>query len=189
MSDAASRDRDRHCLRRLAHGDASALETIWNSYGDRAFRHALWVTGRREDAEDVVQTVFAQLAGRGAELLGVRDLAPYLAAIVHREAVAVSMARARGGKSVDADPDALVPVRPDLEGEADRRRAAELIGALPSEQREVVVLHLWEGLTFREIGRATGVSTFTAASRYRLAIARLRAALGGDRLTLSGDRS
>ena len=189
MSDAASRDRDRDCLRRLAHGEASALETIWNSYGDRTFRHALWVTGRREDAEDVVQSAFAQLAGRGAELLGVRDLAPYLAAIVHHEAVAVAKARARGGAPVDVDPDALVPVRPDLEGEADRRRAAGMIGALPVEQREVVVLHLWEGLTFREIGRATGVSTFTAASRYRLAIARLRTALGGGRFTLAGTRS
>ncbi len=39
---------------------------------------------------------------------------------------------------------------------------------LPAEQREVIVLHLMEGFSFREVGRLTGVSLFTAAARYRL---------------------
>lgn len=179
MSEAGSRDRDRECLRRLAEGDVGALETIWTAHGDRAFRHALWVTGRREDAEDVVQTVFVRLAGLGADLLGVRNFAPYLGAMVHREAVDVSKRRALHEGRVEVDAEALLAVQPDLEGDADRQRAAALLATLPSEQREVVVLHLWGGLTFREIGRATGVSTFTAASRYRLATSRIRRAMTG----------
>ena len=122
MSDAASRERDRNCLRRLAEGDASALETIWEAHGDGAFRHALWVTGRREDAEDVTQNVFVHLAGMGSDLLGVRALAPYLGAMIHREAVAVCKRRALGGAQVPLDVDALVAPVADLEGEADRRR-------------------------------------------------------------------
>ena len=89
MSEAGSRERDRTSLRRLAEGDAGALDTIWQDHAERAFRHALFVTGRREDAEDVVQTVFVRLAGLGADLLGVRDLPAYLGAMVHREAVDV----------------------------------------------------------------------------------------------------
>src|SRR5213592_4580157 len=73
MSEDGPRDRDRMCLRRLAEGDADALEPIWEAHADRTFRHALWVTGRPEDAEDVVQTVFVRLAGLGADLLGIRD--------------------------------------------------------------------------------------------------------------------
>lgn len=179
MSEAASRDRDRECLRRLAEGDVGALETIWNAHGTRAFRHALWVTGRREDAEDVVQTAFVRLAGMGSDLLGVRDLVAYLGAMVHREAIDVARRRAARGESSEIDVDALLSVQPDVEADADRRRAAEQVAALPAEQREVVVLHLWGGLKFREIGRATGVSTFTAASRYRLATGRIRRAMTG----------
>jgi RNA polymerase sigma factor (sigma-70 family) len=48
---------------------------------------------------------------------------------------------------------------------------------LPPLQREVIVLHLVEGFSFVEVGRLTGVSLFTAAGRYRLAIARLRTVL------------
>jgi len=96
MSGADSREENRTSLRRRAEGDVSALEIIWEAHGDRAFRHALWVTGRREDAEDVVQAVFVRLAGMGADLLGVRNLAHYLAAMVHREAIDVSKRRASG---------------------------------------------------------------------------------------------
>jgi len=177
MSEGGSGNRDRESLRRLAEGDVGALETIWGSHGDRAFRHALWRTGRREDAEDVVQTVFTRLAGLGADLLGVRDLAAYLGTMVHREAVAVAKRRSLRQGHDAPEADALLAVAADPEQEADRRRVARLVAELPPQQREVVVLHLWEGLTFRQIGKATGVSTFTAASRYRLATSRLRRAM------------
>jgi len=51
------------------------------------------------------------------------------------------------------------------------------LGALPVAQREVIVLHLAQGFTFREIGRIASVPTFTAASRYRLGLERLRRTL------------
>jgi len=51
------------------------------------------------------------------------------------------------------------------------------IDTLPAEQREVVVLHVLEGFSFREIGGLTGVSMFTAAARYRLATGKLRTLL------------
>ena len=177
MGEAGARDRDRNCLRRLAAGEVDALTTIWECHGDRAFRHALWVTGRREDAEDVVQTVFVRLAGLGAPLLGVRDLVAYLGTMVHHEAVAVSRRRSNSAGLFEPDAMALLAVVPDGEADVDRRRVAVHVAALPAAQREVVLLHLWEGLSFREIGRATGVATFTAASRYRLATSRLRRVL------------
>jgi RNA polymerase sigma-70 factor (ECF subfamily) len=180
MSEIDPQDLDRRCLRRLAEGDIGALETIWKAHGDRSFRHALWVTGRREDAEDVVQTVFLRLVGLGGELLGVRNLVSYLGTMIHHEAVSVSKRRVVRDGHVEPDPDALLAEHPDPEQDVDRRRVAALVATLPADQREVVVLHLWEGLTFREIGRVTGVSLFTVASRYRLATSRLRRALTGE---------
>jgi RNA polymerase sigma-70 factor (ECF subfamily) len=44
---------------------------------------------------------------------------------------------------------------------------------LPGDQREVVVMKIWGGLTFAQIAVASNISLSTAASRYRYAIARL----------------
>ncbi len=59
----------------------------------------------------------------------------------------------------------------------------DALRALPSEQREVVYLKVYEGLTFREIGERCGVGANTAASRYRYALEALRSVLepGGER--------
>jgi RNA polymerase sigma-70 factor, ECF subfamily len=46
--------------------------------------------------------------------------------------------------------------------------------ALPLEQREVVVLHVWGQLTFEETAAIVGVSPNTAASRYRYGLAKLK---------------
>jgi RNA polymerase sigma-70 factor (ECF subfamily) len=48
---------------------------------------------------------------------------------------------------------------------------------LPAEQREVVVLKIWGGLTFEAIGEVLGISPHTAASRYRYALNHLRRTL------------
>ena len=49
---------------------------------------------------------------------------------------------------------------------------------LPPPQREALYLRHFAGLTFAQIGRVAGVPTFTAASRYRLGIRRLRRMMG-----------
>jgi RNA polymerase sigma-70 factor (ECF subfamily) len=54
------------------------------------------------------------------------------------------------------------------------RAAMEAMVRLPADQREVVVLKIWHGYTFDEIGELTGVSPNTAAGRYRYALERLR---------------
>ena len=45
---------------------------------------------------------------------------------------------------------------------------------LPEEQREIILMHVWGGMTFDEIATALGTSPNTAASRYRYGLAKLR---------------
>jgi DNA-directed RNA polymerase specialized sigma24 family protein len=52
------------------------------------------------------------------------------------------------------------------------------LARLPDEQRVVVALHLFEGFSFREIADVEHVPHFTIASRYRLALRRLRREAG-----------
>ena len=51
------------------------------------------------------------------------------------------------------------------------------LAALPREQREVIVLKIWNGLTFEAIGRLFDVSPNTVAGRYRYGLNKLRACL------------
>ena len=64
-------------------------------------------------------------------------------------------------------------------GEPSAALLLERAGELPAEQREVVYLKVFDGLTFKEIASVCGVSANTAASRYRYGIEKLREAAGG----------
>jgi RNA polymerase sigma-70 factor (ECF subfamily) len=55
-----------------------------------------------------------------------------------------------------------------------QRALAAAIDLLPVEQREVLVMKIWNELTFAEIASALAISQNTAASRYRYALAALK---------------
>lgn len=71
------------------------------------------------------------------------------------------------------------------ESRADPREliAMRCLETLPPEQREVIVLKIWQGLTLREIGDLLGLSPNTVGGRYRYGLNKLRRAMDG----LKGD--
>lgn len=174
MADARDDRIDRNLFRDLAAGRSSALADLYDRHSASLFRHALALTRRREEAEDLVHTIFTTLATRGEPLLGVRAPASYLHRALHTAWIDICRRAAVGARVVDA------AHRPQLANAVDEASMdlARALDELPPEQREVVVLHVTNGFSFREIGRMTGVSLFTAAARYRLALTKLRAALG-----------
>ena len=118
-------------------------------------------------AEDVLQQVFMKLLERH---LIPEDPKPYLFRAVHN--VALNLIRSES-KQVD-----LVDIEPWFEAPA-QNHAARLtltleLMRIPEEQRRVLILHLWGGLSFDEIGSMLSVSGNTAASRYRYALQKLR---------------
>jgi len=59
------------------------------------------------------------------------------------------------------------------------RAAMRSLAGLPVEQREVIVLKIWHGCTFEEIGRLMDVSPNTAAGRYRYGLQKIKLQLEG----------
>jgi len=169
--------RDRGLLRRVADGDSQALAELYDLHAERLHFHALSLSRRVQDAEDTVQAVFVKLAGMGAELLSIRNPAAYLHKMARTRALETLRGVERRAELPLATGALLVS---DLSGcsAAEASLLAQRIAELPAEQRECLVLHIYGGFTFREIGRIAGVSGFTAASRYRLALARLRKECG-----------
>ena len=65
--------------------------------------------------------------------------------------------------------------------ETPRERAAmRCLAGLPPLQREVIVLKIWHGFTFEEVGELLEVSPNTAAGRYRYGLEKMRACLNGE---------
>lgn len=175
LATAVDDDPLRAIFARLAGGEAAALGPLYDSCGAELYGLALWLTGRAEDAADAVHDALVKVAGRGAALSGVRSPRGYLLQTVRR--VAIDTHRRR--RPVQPVDDLLLEAPcEDPVLAADARRASALVKQLPVAQREAIYLHCHAGLSFAEIGRVTGVPTFTAASRYRLGIARLRGWLG-----------
>lgn len=165
----------------LAGGDAAALETIWEVANRRLYGLALWRTGNAEDASDVVQEVFVRLASRRAELSRVTTPHVWLLAVTHNAAMDRVRRRERR-RSEPIESAALVAAPSHDPGRrVEAERMSRLLAELPEAQREAVALRHVEGCSYREIGRITGVPTFTAASRCRLGLARLRRLLEGFR--------
>ena len=167
---------DQELLRDLASGRRQALGELYDRHSTSLFRHALALTRRSSDAEDLVQAVFVKLATTGAQLLGVRKPASYLHRILNTTWVDTQRRTIAGERAVESGAtDSPGPRPAAFEDSIDLTRALD---TLPPNQREVIVLHLVDGFSFREIGLQTGVSLFTAAARYRLAVSRLRQRLG-----------
>ncbi len=166
-------------MRRLAAGDLGALAELYDQHGRGLYGHALWITRNREDAEDVVQGALVRLAGMGEELVRIRRPRAFLYRMVHHSAVDV-LRRREGRGETPLDGALLVADPGSLEMKVEAREIERMVAALVPEQREALFLHIYAGLTFRELGKVTGVSTFTAASRYRLALDKLRREAGAD---------
>ena len=161
-----------------ASGDRKALAEVYDLCAGELYGLALWRTRSQEDACDVVQEVFVRLAGTRADLGAVRTPRAYLLAMTHRAAVDLMRNRRPAVEATDALVEAVAVDEP---GRLDAARASELLVRLPAAQREAVYLRHFAELSFAEIARVTGVPVFTAASRYRLGVARLRKRMGVER--------
>jgi len=153
----------------------SALAELYEQHKHRVFNLAFHLTNNPHTAEDLLQDVFVRLL-RGSPVELQQPL-PYL-----RRAV-LNGARDRARRAAperlpDGDLVAAGPPPWHEAVQAERtREVAEALAGLPPEQREVVVLHVFENLGFAAIGELCGVSRNTAMSRYRYAREKLHQSL------------
>ena len=143
--------------------------------GDAFLLYARQRARSEEDARDLVQDAVTESWQRSHG--NVPDKALVFATIRRR---AIDLARATDSRARRETQSALAHpswFEPDFTASDTRDTIAAALRDLPDDQREVVSLRLWGGLSFPEIAAVTGVPAPTAASRYRAAIERLRLAL------------
>lgn len=176
---------DLELVRRVAARDPSAFEELYRRYGAPAYGLALRVLRESPLAEDVVHEAFMAIwsapeaydPARGA-------FRTFFLSLVHHRAVDTvrreTRLRERDRRvNLEDPPDEDIGEAVALEADlAERRREVrEALQSLPADQRRVVELMYFEGLTQSRIADATGVPLGTVKTRAFAAMRKLRKAL------------
>ncbi|MDP8956933.1 MAG: sigma-70 family RNA polymerase sigma factor [Actinomycetota bacterium] len=179
---------DRYLLGDVAAGDESAFRKLYGRYGGPAYGLALRVTGDGVLAQDVVQDAFlAVWRGAGAYDGARGSVRSWLLSTVHHRAVDVvrreqaQRSRAeRAGNRIEPSVDFTENIVEAADLGWHRRRVQEALGGLPEEQREVVDLMYFDGLTQAQVAERLSLPLGTVKSRCLLGMRKLRTALARE---------
>jgi RNA polymerase sigma-70 factor, ECF subfamily len=182
VSDLVDR-RDRELLEHIAAGSEDAFAELYGRYAGTAAGVGHRVLGDDGLAEEVLQEVFLSVWRRAASFDPARgSVRSWLLAQIHHRAVdAVRREEAERRRAVRVTADVPDGVEEVVEEEWMRVRRGEVrraIGELPDEQRAILELSYFRGMTQTQIARTTGTPLGTVKSRTLAALRRLRRDLG-----------
>jgi RNA polymerase sigma factor (sigma-70 family) len=152
-----------------ANQNIDEIEVLYRQHAAALLLFASAISGDRDRAQDALHQVFLKLI-ENQSLSHAADKKAYLFACV-RNAVLNDSNFQRRNMAFEPDSIWFSPPDRDYAAEQSLRRA---LNALPVDQREVMVLHVWGELTFSQIGDLLNASANTVASRYRYALGKLR---------------
>jgi RNA polymerase sigma-70 factor (ECF subfamily) len=179
----------------LRRRDVALLHRLVECYQYRLMRYLLYLTGRRELAEDLFQETWLRVLERGAQFDGRSRFEPWLFSIARnlvmdyfRKKRMVSLDSAigesanlnstAGGQEPSLaatlrDENSPSPFELAARGE-DAARLAQALVLLAPIYREVLVLRFQEQLSLQEVARVTGAPVPTVSSRLRRGLEALR---------------
>jgi RNA polymerase sigma-70 factor (ECF subfamily) len=168
-------------MERVRARDALAFEALYDAHHRLVYGIALRVLADTRKAEDVTQGVFLKIWSQ-PEAFRQGNFAGWIARVTRNSAIDVLR---RDSNVQEEEMTSTIPAADALEDDVvrtlegnDVRRA---IAAIPQEQRELIELGFFGGLTHEQIARRTGVPLGTVKTRIRSGLQRLRLVLEGAR--------
>jgi len=165
-------------VRLVAEGDERAFSELYDRYSRPVYATGVRLLGDTSLAEELVQDAFTNV-WRGASSFDPEraSFATWLHRITRNRAV--DLDRRRRSRPQYAGENTLQNLSgsPEPEASVDGWDVAEALSRIPCEQREVLTLAYFEGLSQREIAQRTGVPLGTIKSRTTAALKRLHRAL------------
>lgn len=152
------------------------LEEIYDRYGEGLYHYLVLRLGSCQDAEDVLQESFYRFSRYSVRWKMVKNPKAFAFKVVRNEANRFLKRKILQQKTVEMNPDPIDTMASVINGpdEKSEKILARALADLPDNQREAVVLKVFQEMTFKEIARICRLSIDTAASRYRYGLAKLR---------------
>jgi len=169
-------------MQRIAQRDQQALETLYQRYANLVYNMAYQVLQNRSAAEEVTQDIFFQVWRWPEKWNPDRGrFTSWLLTITRHTAIDRLRRENRRPTLMQHSLDDithLLPATPshDNHGHDNGRLLRSLLAGLPADQRQVILLAFYRGLTHTEIADQLGVPVGTVKSRLRLGLTKLRRA-------------
>jgi RNA polymerase sigma-70 factor (ECF subfamily) len=180
----------RQIARGLRQGDVILLQTLVEQYQYRLVRYLIYLLGRRDEVDDLVQETWLRVLERGSSYDGRSRFEPWLFTVARN--LAFDRMRKRRNISLDSHDDTeqdaavLMPVSNAPSPFAlaarteDAQRLAYALQSLQPIFREALVLRFQEDLSLQEMAAVMEAPVTTVASRIYRALATLRAQFDGE---------
>ncbi|MDH3402930.1 MAG: sigma-70 family RNA polymerase sigma factor [Acidobacteriota bacterium] len=178
---------ERQLVAQMARGDEGALARLYERYASLLLALAIRVVGDPAEGEEVVQEAFLQAWRQAERYVPERSsVSTWLVMMTRSRAIdrirsrnVKERALAAAQREETRTHESPSGARNVLQGERSKRLRREL-AELPAEQRQVLELAFFSGLTQREIAAETGIPLGTVKTRTLLAMKKLRSALEKD---------
>jgi RNA polymerase sigma-70 factor, ECF subfamily len=167
---------DRDLVIKTQRGNMDAFNVLVSRHEKRVFNYLLRIVGQREDALDLTQDVFLKAYQNLSKLSDVERFSPWLFRIAHNEAYSLLRKNRPDQAELLYDP----PTAQASSGmyPAEMSLAVErALGRLTPDQREAVVLKIFQGFKFEEMAEVLDLPLSTIKSRLYAALEVLKGAL------------
>ena len=167
-------------------GNNNAFDTLLKRYESKVFSYFLYSVKNQELAEDLFQDVFIKMIVRlkNGQYTETGKFSSWMMRIVHNHLIdyyrtsVADKVLSNDATETDLYSKADIAMNENREQEMIDRQTLEevrsLIALLPKSQREVLLMRVYEELSFKEIAQKTNCSINTALGRMRYAILNLR---------------
>ncbi|MBD5520628.1 MAG: RNA polymerase sigma factor [Lachnospiraceae bacterium] len=161
---------DKELIRKVHNGSKEALNIIINNYYDEIYRFCFYLTGNETDSYDIAQEVFLKFI-RYVDSYQYKNLKGYLL-IIARNLCYDYFRNKKDTVSID---EITQSGREDKQIGAVENRMflRDALMEIPEQQREVIILRIYEEFKFMEIAKFLGCNISTVKSRYNLGIKKL----------------
>ena len=192
---------DEHLMAAYIKGDAIAFDHLFERYGPRIYRMALRNLRTEHQAKDIVQKTFLRVHRARRDFRLDSRFRPWVTTIAmnlirevwrrkkrkpettfeHEDQLMHASAQEAGDRSAPGFNPQATP-SPDLMLERQDRQLAlrQAVGQLPNAQREVIELHWFQELSFRDVANIVGASEGAVRVRAHRAYSKLKELLQGD---------
>ena len=177
---------DGELIAHVQRGEESALEILYDRYSSRMLGLAVLILRKRDAAEDILQEAFFRVWDRAESFDSTRgNFGAWLATIVRNRCMDyIRRNESKMGQGNDSSDPQFSKIPDPNQDTLDavvfrdqRTRVRQALINLPEDQRQVIELAYFSGLTQREIAEQLNFPPGTIHTRARLALEKLREAL------------